>query len=133
MADVGGDVPVDAADRGLVVETPPGLARTQIEHDEAVAALVAAIDDVGDARAGSQGGVAAQVEAQVVHVAIGVVHRAWEGIRFVDGVVVRSVCATAGEGSDVDGYDFRATGLGVWHRWVACAAMDGRAACVEDP
>ena len=69
---VGGHV-FEGAERGRVLgQLAPGLAGAEVQHDEAGAAFVAAVDDVGDAFAGC-GGVGAQVESDVVHVRVGTV------------------------------------------------------------
>ena len=62
------------------------MSGAEVEHDEARAALVAAVDDVGDSLAGCSG-VGAHVEADVVHVGIGKVDAGWEGVGATDGVV----------------------------------------------
>ena len=70
----------------MLGELAPGFAGAEVEHDEAGAAFVAAVDDVGDAVAGC-GGVGAQVEAEVVHVGVWVVDAWREGVGSADGVV----------------------------------------------
>ena len=60
----------EGAERGGVLgQLAPGLAGAEVQHDEAGAAFVAAVDDVGDAFAGC-GGVGAHIEAEVVHVGV---------------------------------------------------------------
>ena len=63
----------EGAERGRMLgQLAPGLARAEVQHDEAGPAFVAAVDDVGYAFAG-RGGVGAHVEAEVVHVRVGIV------------------------------------------------------------
>lgn len=77
----------DGAERGGVLgELAPGVAGAEVQHDEAGAALVAAVDDVGDSLAGC-GGVGAEVKAEVVHVGVGKVDAGWECVGATDGVV----------------------------------------------
>ena len=72
LALVGGDVAWGAEGGGMLSQLAPRVAGAEVEHDEACAALVAAVDDVGDALAGC-GGVGSHVETDVVHVGIGIV------------------------------------------------------------
>ena len=63
----------EGAERGWVLgQLAPGLAGAEVQHDEAGAAFVAAVDNVGYAFAGG-GGVGAHVEADVVHVGVWIV------------------------------------------------------------
>jgi len=121
VAEVRWDVVWYAKNRVVLFQTAPGLAGTEIEHDETVAALVGGVDDVGDSLA-SGGDVGVEVEADVVHVRVWVVNGRWEGVGLVDGVVGQR-----------DRNKLWSTELSIWHGWVACSAVDSRTSSVENP
>ena len=112
---------VEGAERGRVpVQLAPGFARAEVQHDEARAAFVAAVDDVGYPLARC-GGVGAHVEAEVVHVRVWVVDARRERVGSADGVV-----------GQVDGYEFGPPGGCVRHR-ERFRFVRARSSRVEDP
>lgn len=114
---------VFAAEDGCVLgEASPGVARAEIDHDEAGATFVGGVNEVGDALAGGIAQIGVEVEAEIVQVAVWVVHAGWKGV----GVVYRVVRQT-------DGYEFRASRLGVGHTGVALSTVDGRTPGVDCP
>jgi hypothetical protein len=88
VALVAGDIAVDAQDREILREASPALSRAQAKDGEAGTPFIAAVNDVHDALA-AEGNVAALIEAEVVHVAVGVMGVGWDGVGGVDAVCWR--------------------------------------------
>jgi hypothetical protein len=106
-----------SAHLGDVVEVAPGVARAQVDDDDAVAALGARVGNVRYAFAcRRQRGT--QVEAHVVEVRVWECDRGWEDHRLRYGV-----------GCEVDGYQLGPAVTGEQER----AVFGLHAACVEDP
>ena len=118
-----------AQDGGIFVEASPGLACTEVEHDEAGAAFVGGVDEVRDALSACPAYVCAEVEAEVVEVGVGVVDCGGEGVGCVDGVVVATVAVAC----DVHAHDFWAAGLRVRHAGVVVIVVDCGPPGVEEP
>lgn len=115
---------VDAQHRRVLTQPAPRLAGAEVEHDEAWTSFVGAVDEVGNTLAVRARHVGAQIEAQVVEIAIGEVDIGREGVGLVEGVIAAT---------DVHSEQLGAAGLCVDHGGNHLSIHDGRATSVEDP
>lgn len=122
MALIARHIILTAQDRRILRETSPGLSCTEIYHDEARAAFVGRINEVGNSFAGRVGKIRIEVESQVIEIAVRIVHTRREGESLVDGVV-----------RQIDRYKFRSAWLGVGHAWVTLRVMHSRSSGVNRP
>ena len=102
----------------VAVEVAPCFAGAKISHHDAVATLGGGIGDVCDALAGGAGEVGAQVESDVIEVAVWIGDGGREENGLEDGVV-----------GEVDADKFRSSIRGGHKRAVGCLDTT----CIKDP